>query len=258
VAFSHPLFLPTIRTLPKQSIDAVNSYFDPGEQRAHKVNTLFDKIAPRYDFINDVQSFGWHRLWKRKAVGLADANEQTRALDLCCGTGDLAWALARQGAHVTGLDFSEAMLAIAQNRRIPCPHPPVFLRGDAQRLPFPDQSFEVVTISYGLRNLARWQLGLEEMVRVAKPGGRIIVLDFGKPDNPLWRSCYFAYLRWMVPVFGRLFCGDSQAYAYILESLRHFPAQRGIEKRLCQLPCHDVTTHHLLGGVMGLNFARKK
>src|ERR1700678_1120958 len=181
-----------------------NKFYAPGEQRAERVKDLFAAIAARYDLINDLQSFGLHRYWKGRLLKLAAGRPGERALDLCCGTGDVALALARQGLTVTGLDFSEPMLAIARQRQ-ETQHAKIqptatvsFLRGDAQQIPFPEASFDVVTISYGLRNLADMGRGLSEMLRVARPGGRMLVLDFGKPDNGVWRAVYFGYLRWLV------------------------------------------------------------
>jgi demethylmenaquinone methyltransferase/2-methoxy-6-polyprenyl-1,4-benzoquinol methylase len=241
----------------------VNRYYDPGEHRAAKVSDLFATIARRYDLINDLQSFGLHRHWKRRLIRLADIQSGERALDLCCGTGDIAFAIARKGGEVTGLDFSEPMLAVARQRldveriKFEVGGKVKFLRGDAQHIPFQDNSFNVVTISYGLRNLADWECGLREMLRVAKPGGRLLVLDFGKPANAFWRKSYFAYLGCFVPVFGKLFCGDAATYAYILDSLKHFPAQEGIAAKLRELNCAEVRVVNLLGGVMGINYGRK-
>jgi demethylmenaquinone methyltransferase/2-methoxy-6-polyprenyl-1,4-benzoquinol methylase len=132
------------------------------------------------------------------------------------------------------------------------------MRGDAQNLPFGDGLFDVVTVSYGLRNLASWERGLEEMWRVARPGGRLLALDFGKPDNRILRGLYFSYLRWCVPVFGKIFCGDSATHAYILESLMNYPAQRGVEGKMRTLQCAEVRVHNLLGGAMSINEGKKK
>ncbi|MBC8002645.1 MAG: bifunctional demethylmenaquinone methyltransferase/2-methoxy-6-polyprenyl-1,4-benzoquinol methylase UbiE [Opitutaceae bacterium] len=236
-----------------------NKFFQPGGRRAEKVNDLFATIAPRYDLINDLQSFGLHRWWKRKLIKLAQVQPGEKALDLCCGTGDVSFALARAGAEVTGLDFSAPMLAVATKRSLNTQHSTLnipairFLQGDAQDTPFPDQHFDIVTISYGLRNLASFDAGMREMWRVAKPGGRLLVLDFGKPDNGAWRSLYFAYLRWFVPVFGRIFCGDSETHAYILESLKNYPAQRGVASKMKELGCRDPQIHNLFGGMMSIN-----
>jgi demethylmenaquinone methyltransferase / 2-methoxy-6-polyprenyl-1,4-benzoquinol methylase len=248
-----------------------NRFYEPGEQRSSKVRDLFAAIAPRYDLINDLQSFGLHRCWKRRSIQLADVRPGEHALDLCCGTGDLAFALARQGAQVVGLDFSGPMLAVAQarlrkrllaasasNQPQPATRNPQFLRGDALNLPFPDASFQIVTIGYGLRNLADFQQGLREMSRVAKPGGRLLVLDFGKPDHALWRTVYFGYLKWFVPLFGKLFCGDPTTCAYILESLKHYPAQQGVAAKMRELECAHVLVVNLLGGVMSINYGEKR
>ena len=240
-----------------------NKFYAPDESRPRKVQDLFTRIAPRYDLINDLQSFGLHRLWKRRLVRLADAQSGERALDVCCGTGDVTLALARRGAEAVGVDFSEAMLAIARERlasersgNSDGKHAH-FVVGDAENLSYPNDSFDIVTISYGLRNLRDWRSGLAEMHRVSKAGGRLLVLEFGKPNNSLWRAAYFAYLRLVVPLFGKTFCGDSQTYSYILESLLHFPAQNGITAALEELGCSKVRTYNLLGGVMSVNYAQK-
>ncbi|HZQ45677.1 MAG TPA: bifunctional demethylmenaquinone methyltransferase/2-methoxy-6-polyprenyl-1,4-benzoquinol methylase UbiE [Verrucomicrobiae bacterium] len=241
------------------SPDVTNKFYAAGEQRAARVNDLFDTIAGRYDLINDLQSFGLHRHWKKRLLKLAQGRPGERALDLCCGTGDVAFALARAGLDVVGLDFSEPMLAVAAHRsKFQTPASPVqFLRGDAQHIPFPDASFDVVTISYGLRNLADWETGLREMQRVAKPGGRLLVLDFGKPDNALWRSIYFAYLRWFVPLLGRCFCGDADTHGYILESLKHYAAQKRVATKMEELQLTDVRIVNLMGGIMSINYGAK-
>ncbi len=287
-----------------------NKFHQPGEQRAARVEDLFAIVAPRYDLINDLQSLGLHRRWKRTLVKMAGVEPGDRALDVCCGTGDLAFALRRRGAEVTALDFSPAMLAIAQQRAttslascsgglrppqtgagqntseleasrcdartaqraVPtkemkncalCPPPstppPIqFLRGDALQLPFPDQSFDIVTVAYGLRNLADWERGLEEMWRVARPGGRLLVLDFGKPDNAFWRWLYFGYLKFLVPCFGKLFCKDFATHAYIFASLQNYPAQRGVAAKMQSLGCTEARVRNLLGGAMSINFGRRQ
>jgi demethylmenaquinone methyltransferase/2-methoxy-6-polyprenyl-1,4-benzoquinol methylase len=253
-----------------------NTFFDPGDQRAAKVQDLFARIAPRYDLINDLQSFGLHRYWKRRVIRLAHPQPGQRALDVCCGTGDLALALARHRARVAALDFSEQMLDAAQRRepRIQGPAPagthhasrithhpapyPCFVRGDALRIPFSDNSFDIVAVGYGLRNLVSWEAGLREMQRVATAGGRLVVLDFGKPDNAVWRSLYFGYLRLFVPWLGRIFCGNAGAYAYILESLMHYPAQHAVAAKMRDLGLVNVRIVGLLGGAMSINYGEKR
>jgi len=246
-----------------------NAFYDAGEQRAAKVNDLFAAIARRYDLINDLQSFGLHRLWKRRVVQLAAVKKGNRALDLCCGTGDIALSLSRAGAETTGLDFSPQMLEVAaarsqtlevrsqKNNPQPSIRNPHFVQGDAQQLPFPENSFDIVTVGYGLRNLTSWERGLDEMFRAAKPGARLIVLDFGKPANRLWRKIYFAHLRCSVPLIGLLFCGNASAYAYILESLKHYPAQLAVAEKMRGLKLANVRVINLLGGAMAINYGEK-
>ena len=245
-----------------------NKFFDPGRQRAAKVQDLFSRIAPRYDLINDLQSLGLHRLWKRRVLQMARPQPGQRALDLCCGTGDLALGLARCGVMVTGLDFSARMLERAARRASDIQYPGTespprtspaaqFVCGDAQCTPFADNSFDIVTVGYGLRNLVSWETGLREMLRVASPGGRLVVLDFGKPDNPLWRSLYFGYLKLFVPCLGCIFCGNASAYAYILESLKYYPAQQGVGAKMRELGLREVRVVNLLGGVMSINYGEK-
>lgn len=240
-----------------------NKFYDPGPRRAARVSDLFAAVAPRYDLINDLQSFGLHRRWKQQLVAMARGRPGERALDLCCGTGDVTFALARRGVETVGLDFSEPMLAVAdqkfkvQGSKFKVA-PARFLRGDALKTPFPDDSFDIVTVSYGLRNLAGWEDGLREMRRVARPGGRLLVLDFGKPDNALWRGIYFGYLKRFVPLLGRIFCGDPETHGYILESLLHYPAQKGVAAKMRELQLERVQVINLMGGIMSINYGGKK
>lgn len=237
-----------------------HSYYDPGSERGAKVQALFDAIAPSYDLVNDLQSFGLHRYWKSRLVSLGQPSPGQSALDLCCGTGDLVFAWARREINTVGVDFSHAMLAVAARRlqahRALAPRV-TFVCGDAQCLPFADEQFDIVSVGYGLRNLAAWERGIDEMWRVAKPGGRLLILEFGRPPNLLWRSIYERYLRWVVPVFGRIFAGDRETYAYILESLQHYPAQPGVTAKLVGLAAVEIKLHNFLGGVMSVHSATK-
>jgi demethylmenaquinone methyltransferase/2-methoxy-6-polyprenyl-1,4-benzoquinol methylase len=238
-----------------------NTYYEPGAERANKVNQLFTRIAGRYDLINDLQSFGLHRYWKKRVVKEARPRTGERALDLCCGTGDIALELARNGADVTGLDFSEGMLKVARERQSKagtCSMRTQFVSGDAQNVPFPDGTFDIITIGYGLRNLASWEAGLREMQRVAKPGGRLVILEFGKPGNRVWRGVYETYLKIFSPALGLLFCGDPAAYSYILESLKHYPAQRVVGEKMRELGLKNVRVINLLDGAMSINYGEKR
>jgi len=244
--------------MPRASVASLmpNKYYVRGEDRAAKVHDLFAVVASRYDLINDLQSFGLHRLWKRRLIQLAQPGRGDRILDLCCGTGDIAFGLARSGAYVVGLDFSPEMLRVAQ-RRANSAAEIHWVRGDALRLPFDDEEFEALTVGYGLRNLANFETAILEMLRVLKHRGRLVILDFGKPENPIWRRIYFAYLGWFVPLFGKVFCGDAATHRYILESLKHYPAQRGVAALMAEMDCERVRAINLMGGVMSINYGEK-
>lgn len=235
-----------------------NKYYKTGEERAALVGTLFGALAPRYDLINDLQSLGLHRRWKKLLAGMAEVKPGQRALDLCCGTGDIAFALHRAGAEVVGLDFSPAMLAVARERARKLPVQPAapplqFLVGDVMHIPYESSSFDIVSVGYGLRNLESWEQGLKEMVRVTRPGGRLLALDFGKPDGWLWQGMFFFYLRTVVPLLGSLLCRDAAALAYIHESLQAYPAQRGVAEKMTELGCREVRVRNLLGGAMSIH-----
>ena len=237
-----------------------NKFLSYDDQRAPKVHELFTTLAPRYDLANDIQSFGLHRRWKRRAAELAAASARPgwRVLDLCCGTGDLTFAARRCGAaFIVGLDFTEAMLQIALRRRAQDDAGTQFVQGDALRLPFADASFDAVTVGYGLRNVADIEQSLREMLRVLRPGGRVVVLDCGKPDNAMVRVFFLGYLRVMMPLIGWLFHRDPDTYRYITESLETFPAQRGIEAMMRRAGMTAVRVLNPLLGTMGINYGER-
>ncbi|HTG45741.1 MAG TPA: ubiquinone/menaquinone biosynthesis methyltransferase [Verrucomicrobiae bacterium] len=231
-----------------------NGYYEAGPLRAQKVRQLFGRIAPRYDLLNDIQSLGLHRLWKSELVAATKLQPGASALDVCCGTGDIALRLRQRGARVTGCDFSPEMLTGAARRGSGID----WVQADALQLPFENGSFQVVTMAYGLRNLANLEGGVRELLRVLTPQGRLLILDFGKPKNRMLRSVYFTYLRLVVPLFGLLFCGDAGAYSYILESLLRYPAQEGVRLSLRNAGCGEVLVVNYLGGMMSLHVAEKQ
>ena len=237
-----------------------NKYLSYDEDRAPKVREMFSRLARRYDLVNDVMSFGMHRLWKRQTVRLAlsGRSPKARVLDLCCGSGDLCFLAEDLGASfVVGADFTLPMLEVARRRRREGNHRSRFVQADALRLPFRDGAFDVLTIGYGLRNVADIPAALSEMRRVLAPGGRAVVLDFGKPDRALPAALYRAYLGTVMPAVGWLFHGDPQTYAYIPASLERYPAQRGVEALMREAGFGRVGYEERLLGTMGINVGEK-
>ena len=233
-----------------------NKYLSYDEQRAPKVREMFSRLAERYDLVNDVMSFGMHRRWKREAVELAldGCNSPPRVLDLCCGTGDMTFRAAEAGAgRIVGADFTLPMLAVARRRARTAAGSLQFVAADALRLPFRDEVFDAITVGYGLRNIADPRLALAEMRRVLAPRGRVVVLDFGKPDNPIARALYGGYLRTMMPAVGWAFHGDPETYSYIPDSLERYPGQRGVEEMMRDVGFTNVRYENRLLGTMGLN-----
>lgn len=226
-----------------------NRYYSSDEQRAAKVCALFTAIARRYDLLNDLMSLGLHRRWKQQLVTLAGQPQAT--LDLCCGTGDIA---CRLPGRVVGVDFTAEMLHVAATRSVVVK----WIRADALRLPFPDNAFDVVTVGYGLRNLADLEAGLREIHRVLRPGGKMLSLDFGKPESRWLRAAYFAHLRFWLPVLGWFFLRQPAAYGYILASLQHYPAQRGLKPLMEQAGFAGCGFEEFGGGTMAINFGMKQ
>jgi demethylmenaquinone methyltransferase/2-methoxy-6-polyprenyl-1,4-benzoquinol methylase len=226
-----------------------SKFYQVDEHRAEKVHDLFATIARRYDLLNDIMSVGLHRRWKRRLVELA--GEPRDVLDLCCGTGDIA---LRFRARVVGVDFTEEMLRVAATRGN---SEVSWIRADALRLPFVDESFDAVSVGYGLRNLSDIEQGLREVLRVLRPGGKFVSLDFGKPESAPFRALYFGYLRIVLPILGRMFCGDPDTHGYILTSLRNYPAQRGIKEMMTSQGYRDCGFEEFWLGSMAINYGSK-
>jgi demethylmenaquinone methyltransferase/2-methoxy-6-polyprenyl-1,4-benzoquinol methylase len=234
----------------------MNKYLSYDDQRAPRVRAMFSRLAARYDLVNDVMSFGMHRKWKREAVRLAleGGKRPAAVLDLCCGTGDMCFYAGAMGAgRVVGADFTLPMLGVARRRAVSQAGRPAFVAADALQLPFADGSFDAITVGYGLRNVTEPRAALAEMRRVLAPGGRAVVLDFGKPDNRVASALYFAYLKTMMPAVGWIFHGDPETYLYIPASLERYPAQRGVEEMMREVGFGNVRYENRLLGTMGLN-----
>jgi demethylmenaquinone methyltransferase / 2-methoxy-6-polyprenyl-1,4-benzoquinol methylase len=212
-----------------------------------QVRAMFDRIASVYDLGNSVMTAGLHHRWRERAVDLARVGPGSRALDVATGTGDLAIALAARGADVVASDFSEGMLERARAKA-----PGLrFEWGDAQALDHPDASFDAVTVGFGARNFSDLDRGLAEMVRVTRPGGRVVVLEITTPTRPPLSTFFRVWFDRVVPLLGRL--GDSEAYAYLPSSVRRFPGPEGLAAALARAGLADVRWVLTAGGIIALH-----
>lgn len=233
----------------------------PGQPTAEKVRGIFGNIAARYDLLNLLMSFGVDRHWRRVTVRLAGLTPESEALDLCAGTGDLTLALASQGrpAAVTGTDFVPEMLEVAERKlaRYDGSADVSFSIADAQDLPFPDARFDVVTVAFGVRNLPDRAANFREVLRVLRPGGRYLILEFSTPPNRLFRGLVRMYDRVVVPFLGGLVAGDRASYQYLNDSILAFPDQEALAVELRAAGFSAVSWSDLTGGVVAVHVAVK-
>lgn len=230
----------------------------PRGDKARRVRGVFDSVASRYDLMNDLMSGGTHRIWKRFTLALANLRAGQRALDVAGGSGDLATGLARQvGARglVVLSDINAAMLARGRDRlidegfvgNVAC------VQADVERLPFPDNTFDCITIGFGLRNVTDKAAALAAMRRALRPGGQLLVLEFSHPRAPGLKPLYDAYSFRILPWLGRVVAGDEASYRYLAESIRMHPDQEALLKMLQQAGLEGCRYHNLSGGIVAVH-----
>jgi demethylmenaquinone methyltransferase/2-methoxy-6-polyprenyl-1,4-benzoquinol methylase len=212
-----------------------------------QVKAMFDRIARVYDLMNSVMTAGMHHRWRERAADLAEVAPGSAALDVATGTGDLAVELARRGAEVTGTDFAPSMLELARQKAPGL----TFEEGDALQLRYPDGSFDAVTVGFGARNFSDLDLGLREMTRVTKPGGRVVVLEITTPTKPPLSWFFRAWFDRVVPLLGRL--ADSDAYTYLPSSVRRFPSPEDLAGRMAAAGLVDVRWILTAGGIIAIH-----
>ena len=220
------------------------------------VRRLFDVIADRYDLITVLLSYGQDRRWKRRLASMS-AIPTGVVLDLACGTGDIAFEMARRGGRVVALDITQRMIEIARSKARSLDVHATLLVGDMAALPFGDGSFDVVTTGYGLRNVPDLETALNEIHRVLKPDGHLLSLDFNRPANGLVRSLYLGYLTAVGSVLGPVLHGDPDTYRYIPESIRRYPGALAVSALARQAGFSTCTHIRVLGGLMAIHSARK-
>ena len=241
--------------------------FSSPTAKSRYVRGLFATIADRYDLITSVLSYGQDARWKAKLAALANVTPGERALDLAAGTGDIAFAISARGAKTIGLDITHRMLQLAHLRQgyggqahlrqARSPKRVEFITGDMTSLPFRSASFDLVTTGYGLRNVPDLDLAIDEIARVLKPGGRLLSLDFNRPENAIVRGAYLGYLAAVGSTLGWVLHRDPDTYRYIPASIRRYPGARGVADRLTARGFDRVTAIPLLFGLMSLHLGTR-
>ena len=229
------------------------------QDKASAVRGVFDSVATRYDVMNDVMSGGMHRLWKAFTIREAGVRPGMRVLDIAGGTGDLALKFARQAGpsgQVWLTDINHSMLTVGRDRLLDQGLTLPVAQCDAEKLPFPDDCFDVITVAYGLRNMTHKEAALAEMRRVARPGGKVMVLEFSRVWQPL-SPLYDAYSFNVLPWLGKRIAGDSDSYRYLAESIRMHPGQEDLARLMEQAGLERVKWHNLTFGVSALHVGYK-
>lgn len=213
----------------KSGAELVNPY-NSEKNKGEQVEQMFDSIAPAYDFMNTAMTFGLHRYWRNRALreALRGNPSPSDILDVATGTGDVALRLLElcPQANITGIDLSEGMLGVARKKKEalgPKASRMSFMQGDSLNLPFADDSFDLITVAYGVRNFENLRQGLSEMRRVLRPGGTLCIIELSCPASPMTRSLYNIYSRHLIPAIGKMVSGDSRAYSYLPESIAAAP-----------------------------------
>ena len=213
---------------------------------------MFDRIAGVYDVMNGVMTAGMHHRWRSRAADLARVGAGSRALDVATGTGDLAVELSSRGAEVVGMDFSEKMLELARAKAPGL----VFESGDAQALAYEDGAFDAATVGFGARNFGDLRLGLSEMARVVRPGGRVVVLEITTPTKPPLSTFFSLWFDRIVPALGKV-AGDPDAYTYLPASVKRFPDAHGLAAIMASVGLRDVGWVLTAGGIIAIHHGTK-
>ena len=238
----------------------VKPYKEADGSKKEQVAQMFDQISGRYDFLNHFLSFGIDKGWRRKLVREAKKNAPERILDIATGTGDVAIALEKTGAsEIIGLDISNGMLEVGRQKVTKRGvHPKVRLEfGDSENIGYEDDSFDLVTAAFGVRNFEHLDQGLSEMVRVTRKGGSVIVLEFSKPASSPFRQLYGFYSEYILPAFGRLLSKDESAYSYLPESVKAFPYGSAFLEHMKSAGLSELRCVPLTFGVASLYIGKK-
>ena len=228
------------------------------EEKAGLVGKVFDSVAAKYDIMNDLMSAGVHRLWKRFTIELSSVRRGQRVLDLAGGTGDLTARfseLVGPEGQVVLADINAAMLGVGRDKLLDrgLAGNIEYVQADAQYLPFPDNHFDCITIAFGLRNVTDKDLALRSMLRVLKPGGRLLVLEFSKPTSELLSQAYDLYSFRVLPLMGKVVAGDEESYRYLAESIRMHPDQETLKAMMAEAGFARVEYYNMTGGIVAVH-----
>ena len=228
-------------------------------QKASRVRGVFDSVASKYDIMNDLMSMGLHRAWKAYTIAASGVREGHKVLDIAGGTGDLSMAFAKRVGErgmVVHTDINEAMLGTGRDRLVNAGLMLPTTLCDAEKLPFPNDTFDIVTVAFGLRNMTHKDAALKEMCRVLKPGGRLLVLEFSKVAKPLEKA-YDWYSFKLLPKIGKVVANDEDSYRYLAESIRMHPDQATLKAMMKEAGFGHVDVHNMTGGVVALHMGLK-
>jgi demethylmenaquinone methyltransferase/2-methoxy-6-polyprenyl-1,4-benzoquinol methylase len=235
--------------------------YNTSTDKKEQVAEMFDHIAPQYDFLNQVLSFGIHKSWRRRTIKKLRALKPRVMMDVATGTGDLAIEAVRQLSpdKIVGVDISEGMMKFGRGKvkQLKLDHIISFESGDSENLPFPENSFDAVTVGFGVRNFAHLQKGIDGMYRVLKPGGMLVVLEFSKPHQFPMKQGYAFYSRFILPLIGRMFSRDKRAYSYLPESIAAFPEGPKFLEVMKKSGFSDVSWQPLTFGIASIYVGRK-
>ena len=247
----------------KSGAELVNPY-NSEKNKGEQVEQMFDSIAPAYDFMNTAMTFGLHRYWRNRALREALRCNPSPAdiLDVATGTGDVALRLLElcPKATITGIDLSEGMLEVARKKKEALGEKAsrmAFMQGDSLALPFADDSFDLITVAYGVRNFENLRQGLSEMRRVLLPGGTLCIIELSCPASPFTRSLYNIYSRHLIPAIGKMVSGDSRAYSYLPESIAAAPQRNDLTAIMAQAGLSDARWKSLTFGAVTFYIATK-
>ena len=234
----------------------------PLQDKVSRVAGVFDSVAAKYDIMNDLMSMGIHRLWKKQTIDMSGVREGHTVLDLAGGTGDLTMKFSQlvgPEGQVILADINDSMIKVGRDKLIDkgVVGNVSYVQANAENLPFPDNTFDCITIAFGLRNVTDKQTALESMARVLKPGGRLLILEFSKTENPLLTKAYDTYSFNILPKIGKLVADDEDSYRYLAESIRMHPDQETLKGMLEQAGLVNCRYNNMTGGIVALHFGIK-